>query len=230
MQYPVNMIKPKTMKRLLWVGGTLSIFLLASLGCYKTHYRIGRAGLLRYDRAEVYIQAGHEGRTQGATGAASKYGQEIDWTPIVADEATRILEEAGIHVIRSTADHKRYSIVDLAVSIHFDGSVTPCGTGASVGYDDLTDQPAADAWKALYSEYFKHRWMNDNFTRNLSRYYNFKYTVTRDAELVLELCDINCPQQAQWAKQNLKQLGQVVAYYCAERIGKGDLITKPNIF
>jgi len=73
------------------------------------------------DYAEIYIQAGHEGRTKGATGASGPYGNEIDWTPVVADEATRILRKAGISVIRSKADHYRYSAVDLAVSIHFDG-------------------------------------------------------------------------------------------------------------
>ncbi len=41
--------------------------------------------------ADVYIQAGHEGRLVGNTGSVSVYGREIDWTRIVADEATRIL-------------------------------------------------------------------------------------------------------------------------------------------
>jgi hypothetical protein len=51
-------------------------------------------------RADVFIQAGHEGRTEGATGAVGPLGNEIDWNPVVADEATRILKEAGVSVIR----------------------------------------------------------------------------------------------------------------------------------
>ena len=37
-------------------------------------------------RADVFIQAGHEGRTSGATGASGPLGNEIDWNPIVANE------------------------------------------------------------------------------------------------------------------------------------------------
>lgn len=223
-------IQLATMKKtLLIVIITLSIG-VSFYGCFNQRYRIGRGGIRSCDYAQVYIQAGHEGRSTGATGASSIYGNEIDWTPVVADEATRILQEAGIEVIRSNADRRRYSVVDIAVSIHFDGSARACGTGASVGYDDPTDEPAAIAWKNLYGNYFKHRWQQDNFTRNLSHYYNFKYTVTRDAELVLEMCDITCPEQAKWAQDNLHNLGHVVAYFCAQRIGKEHLLTKPNIF
>ena len=169
------------MKNILKITVLLTLVLGTFIG-YKyarKHFYIGSGGVQKYDRAEIYIQAGHEGRTRGSTGTSGPYGNEIDWTPIVADEATRILEEAGISVIRSKADRKKYSIVDLALSIHFDGCVKECGSGASIGYDDLTDKPAADEWKSLYSNHFKHKWHEDNFTKNLSNYYNFKYTITR---------------------------------------------------
>lgn len=216
----------------------LNLFLLvtlsATLGYWGyTHllqnYYVSNAGIKKYDRAQIYIQAGHEGRTKGATGTSSTYGNEIDWTPVVADEATKILRDAGISVIRSHADHREYSIVDLALSIHFDGCATQCGSGASIGYDDPTDKPAADAWKTYYSTFFEHKWHKDNFTKNLSNYYNFKYTITRDAELVLELGDLTCPTQAKWMKKNLKNIGHIVAYFAAERIGKEHLIKKPKI-
>ena len=196
---------------------------------FQNHYKISRKGILKCDRAEIYIQAGHEGRTRGATGTSSSFGNEIDWTPIVADEATRLLRDAGISVIRSKADRRKYSVVDLALSIHFDGCAKQCGSGASIGYDDITDQPAAKDWKAFYSNYFKFKWQSDNFTPNLRNYYNFKYTITRDAELVLELGDLTCPTQAKWMKNNLKNLGHVVAYFAAKRIGKEHLLKKPHI-
>lgn len=215
-------------KRLLTLSLLLSILCCAGLFLSKkTRYKV--IGLLRpVEKAEIYIQAGHEGRTSGATGTQSIYGREIDWTPIVADEATRILREAGIKVIRSKADYRKFCKVDLALSIHFDGCEQGCATGASIGYDDPTDQPAAQAWKAFYSEYFKFKWQPDNFTENLRQYYNFKYTITSDAELVLELGDLTCPEQAVWLKDHLTELGQLVAYFAAERIGKEELITKPN--
>lgn len=211
------------------------LVLLISLSVLATGVWINRAYVYNLkkkvypvDHAEIYIQAGHEGRTTGATGTQSKYGREIDWTPVVADEATRILREAGIKVIRSKADRRRLSKVNLALSIHFDGCANACATGASIGYDDPTDQPAAIAWKEFYSQYFRYHWKPDNFTPNLSNYYNFRYTITKDAELVLELGDLTCPDQAKWLKNNLFQLGHMVAYFAAERIGKGHLLTKPN--
>ena len=193
----------------------------------KNTYKFGLSGISRYERAQIYIQAGHEGRTKGATGTSSAFGNEIEWTPVVADEATRILREAGITVIRSNADRRKYCVVDLALSIHFDGCVKQCATGASIGYDDPTDKPAADEWKSIYSKYYKHKWHDDNFTKNLRYYYNYKYTITRDAELVLEMGDLSCPTQAKWMKKNLKNLGHVVAYFAAKRIGKEHLIDVP---
>lgn len=170
----------------------------------KYNYKVGVNGFSKYERAEVYIQAGHEGRVKGSTGTSSVYGKEIEWTPIVADEATRILEETGITVIWSNADRRKYCVVDLALSIHFDGCAKQCASGASIGYDDATDKPAAVEWKSYYSKFFKHKWHEDNFTKNLRYYYNYKYTITKDAELVLELGDLTCPTQAKWMKENLK--------------------------
>ena len=182
------------------------------------------------NRAEVFIQAGHEGRTSGRVGASSIYGREIDWTPVIADAATRYLREAGISVIRADANWKTKTHTTLALFIHFDGIAgDPCRTGASVGYDDSSDRPAAMAWKRLYSNHFPYNWRTDNFTRNLSRYYMFKYTRTKDAELVLEMGAIGCRKQALWLKPRLEQLGKLVAYFAAQRLGKGNRIEKPRL-
>jgi hypothetical protein len=180
------------------------------------------------NRAEVFIQAGHEGRSSGRVGASSQYGREIKWTPVVADAATRYLRQAGISVIRADANWRSKAYIKLALFIHFDGvEGDACRTGASIGYDDSSDRPAAMAWKRLYSSYFPYNWRTDNFTRNLSRYYMFKYTRTKDAELVLELGAIGCRAQALWLKPRLEKLGQLVAYFAARRLGYGDRIQKP---
>lgn len=171
------------------------------------------------ERADVYIQAGHEGRTFGNTGSVSPYGREVDWNVIVADEATRILRNAGVEVIRAPADKKRISYVKLALSIHFDGSKNACRTGASIGYNNPSDKHAVRAWRQLYSQVFPFRWMASNFSKNLSQYYNYRYTNASDAELVLELGEISCPEQARWIKPRLKQLGALVAYFAAQRVG-----------
>lgn len=174
--------------------------------------------------ADVLIQAGHEGRTSGRTGAESKWGKEIEWTPIVADEATRILRSTGVRVIREDAflDSEKYK-VKLAIFIHFDGNDTPCSSGASIGYNDSTDKPAADAWKALYSKHWTFTWQPDNFTKNLSEYYGYSYTITSDAELVFELGELTCEKQALWLKPRLKSLGALIAHFASSRIGIGSV-------
>lgn len=178
-------------------------------------------------QADVYIQAGHEGRFFGNTGSVSKYGREIDWTKIVADEATHLLRNAGISVIRAPADMKQESVVRLALSIHFDGSKRPCATGASVGLNNPSDKSAARAWKHLYGTIFPFKWMPDNFSDNLKYYYNYRYTLASDAELVLELGEMSCPRQARWMKPRLKKLGALIAYFAAQRIGVSG-IRKPS--
>lgn len=178
-------------------------------------------------KADVYIQAGHEGRIFGKTGSVSPYGREIDWTRIVADEATRILRRAGVSVIRASADQRRKSVIRLALSIHFDGSNDACSTGASIGLNNNSDRRAARVWKRLYRSVFPFKWMPDNFSRNLKYYYNYRYTVASDAELVLELGEISCPEQAQWMKPRLRQLGALVAYFAAQRIGVSG-VSKPE--
>jgi hypothetical protein len=173
--------------------------------------------------ADVFIQAGHEGRTSGATGATGPLGDEIEWTPIVADEATRILRSAGVSVIREDALLHGVYDVKVAIFIHFDGANPPCRSGASVGYNDPTDEPAASEWKALYSKYWHFGWMPDNFTSNLSGYYGFSYTRTSDAEFVIELGEISCREQAEWLKPRLKWLGSLIAHFLSKRIGKGNV-------
>lgn len=180
--------------------------------------------------AQVFIQAGHEGRSKGKLGARSVYGREIDWTPVVADAATHYLRRAGISVIRANADWKPKTRTQLALFLHFDGIAgDPCRTGASIGYDDPSDRPAAQAWKRLYSQYFHYRWRKDNFTKNLSQYYMFKRTHTRDAELVLELGAIGCPKQALWLRPRLQKIGQLVAYFAANRLGYYNRVPKPQM-
>ena len=56
---------------------------------------------------DVLIQAGHQNTPDNKTGGEGPLGNEIDWTPIVADEATRILRSAGVSTIREDASLKR---------------------------------------------------------------------------------------------------------------------------
>jgi hypothetical protein len=179
--------------------------------------------------ANVLIQAGHEGRKVGATGAVGPLGKEIEWTPIVADAATERLRDAGFTVLRKSARLVGVDTVKIAIFIHFDGATPACGSKASIGFDDPSDKPAADAWRALYSEFWPFGFQKDNFTKNLSGYYGFKHTSTSDAELVLELGEITCLKQAEWLKPRLKWIGGLIAHFAAVRMGS-NAIPKPKPF
>ncbi len=177
---------------------------------------------------DVLISAGHEGRPASCArfphracnlGAAG----ERAWTPIVADEATRVLREHGVSVARLPADFRGRYAVDAAVFIHFDGSVRPCSSGASIGYHDPAERPVANAWRALYSQYFPFRFQPDDFTKGLRDYYAFRQVRPRTAALVLELGEISCPAQRAWLAPRLHFEGDLLAAFLSRLIGKGDV-------
>jgi len=174
-------------------------------------------------KADVLIQAGHQHPIPGREGASSPWGSELKWNPIVADEATRLLQAAGVRVIREDASFDDYYEVALAIFIHFDGNKYPCSSGAMVGYNDPSDEPAAREWKALYGKYWPFRWMKDNLTTNLSGYYGYDYTYTTDAEFVIELGELTCKKQATWLKPRLQWLGGLIAHFISQRLGKGNI-------
>jgi N-acetylmuramoyl-L-alanine amidase len=185
---------------------------------------------------DVLIQAGHEGRTSGATGAVGDLGREIDWTPIVANSAMGALQSAGISVLRKSAnlglqDAEKYR-AKIAIFIHFDGSDDACASGASVGYpaDDVSHD-AAQKWKALYESYWPvgsgFKWMGDNFTIDLKQYYGFRRVQGDGAKIVLELGEITCADQAGWLKPRLAWAGQLIAYFVSKQLG-GDRVQRPD--
>jgi hypothetical protein len=180
--------------------------------------------------ADVLIQAGHEGRPDcdrepqtlcRNTGAAG----EIQWTPIVADEATRILRAAGVTVIRRPAFLEGEYHVQEALFIHFDGSEPPCSSGASVGYPQRArSAEAAAEWKSLYKTYFPFRFEPDNFTPTLAGYYGYKHVRSvSDAAIVIEGGEMTCPAQHAWMKDRLKFEGALIAHFISKRIGKGNV-------
>lgn len=181
--------------------------------------------------ADVMIQAGHHKHNawDTRTGAEGPLGREIDWTPVVRDEAARILEVAGVSVIRTDASIKtrkhegpgKMFKSTLAIFIHFDGSSHEAG--ASIGYDHDSDRPAAEEWKRLYSRYWKFKWMPDNYTEGERHYYGFAHTVTTDAEMLLEFGNLENVEQARWLKPRLKWLGALLAHFLSVRLKKSEI-------
>ena len=178
--------------------------------------------------ADVLISAGHEGRPASCARYPKRpcnlgANGEREWTPVVADEATHVLRAHGVSVMREPADFDGSYAVGAAVFIHFDGSPTPCASGASVGYHDRKYQLAAQQWRALYSHYFPFGFQPDDFTKGLRDYYAFRQVQARDASLVLELGELTCPRQRAWLAPRLQFEGQLLAYFLSRLIGKGDV-------
>lgn len=178
--------------------------------------------------ADVLIGAGHQGRPQSCKRfpkRACNLGTagERTYTPMVADEAARVLRAAGVTVVRVPADFDGSYDVSEAIFIHFDGDVIVCGSGASIGFHRSQDRTAARAWRALYSRYWNYRFQPDNFTTNLSNYYGFRQVAASDAALVLELGELTCPQQRAWLEPRMKWEGRLIAHFISTRIHKGNV-------
>ncbi len=174
----------------------------------------------------VIVQAGHEARTSGNTGASSSRYKETEWNSIVADEVARTLQEWDIDVKRIPAKVPKFAKAKIAVSIHFDSAKKPCRSGASIGYPDKNSYDFARRWEKLYRSQFPFGWHKDNFTENLKHYYAYKQI---DAEkfLVLELGEITCEKQTAWLKPRLKKIGRLIAYTIATELGKN--VQKPKL-
>ena|ERR1700730_9317247 len=72
---------------------------------------------------DVVIQAGHEDTLDNMTEGEGPFGKEIDWTPVVANEAVHLLKAAGVNAVKETAYIKvthQYYRCKLALFIHFD--------------------------------------------------------------------------------------------------------------
>jgi len=166
----------------------------------------------------VVIQAGHEGRLTGNTGAETKDYKEELWNIEVADEVARLLRSWKINVKRVPA--QVYPLkAKIAISIHFDAAKRRCKTGASIGYPNADSYAFAQRWKKLYKGYFPFGWHEDNFTHNLKNYYAYRWI---DAEkfLLLELGELTCTKQTKWLKSRLKKIAHLIAYAIAIELGK----------
>ena len=175
---------------------------------------------------DVVIQAGHEGGHRNGNKKSTGTSGEQARNTKVADRATEVLRSHGFTIERVGGVYKQKYDCKLAVSIHFDGSNTPCASGASIGYPvgkpAGSNKPTADLWRKIYSEYIPFNFMRDNFTKNLSGYYGYAYTSTEIAEVLLELGELTCPEDRAWLDTRIENgfLGDLIAYWAAMVLGK----------
>lgn len=176
---------------------------------------------MRVVNTTVLIQAGHEGRTKGNIGSMQGDLKEVDWNTLMSKEIEKELKKQNIDVTRVGADIP-IANARIAIAIHFDGSVRPCSTGASIGYDaeDIPSQKLAKAWRDIYESYFPFHWHKDNFTKNLADYYGFSRVHTEKGFLVLELGEITCQEQTAWLEPRLDIIATKVADFIMEELDK----------
>jgi len=166
----------------------------------------------------VLIQEGHVGRTKGNIGSIHNGLVESEWNHRVAKRVEEILEKKGIDVYRVGAKIPVANAV-VAVAIHFDGSVTPCATGASIGHNGSRGAKVmAKHWREQYGSYFPFKWHNDNFTKNLSHYYGFSNVSTRKGFLVLELGELTCKEQTDWLEPRLDEVAKKIANFIIKEL------------
>lgn len=175
--------------------------------------------------ADVLIQAGHEGRPASCArfpGRPCNLGAagERELTPVVANAAAAWLRADGLHVVRVPADFVGRYRVRAAIFIHFDGSVPPCTSGASIGYPPAS-KAAAIGWRRFYGARFPFRFMPDNFTAGLRQYYGYRSVEPNANTLVLEMGEITCPAQRAWLVPRAHELGEWIAQFIVGRLRKG---------
>lgn len=194
--------------------------------------------------ADFLIQAGHQGKVRnsgdgtkpshGTGGLPGPDDDEYKLTPIVANKTCDILREAGYTVIREDAFFDQPYKVKVAVFLHFDGSGTPCASGASVGYPpgspSGSNKPTADLWREVYKEVWPFKWRPDNFTSGLRGYYGYRWTNTEVAEFLVEFGELTCPEQNVWLVRHVRDgyLAKLLAYVLDRAVG-GDRVAHPGV-
>lgn len=172
----------------------------------------------RHVNTTVLIQAGHVGRVTGNIGAIHNGLVESEWNNRIAIRVEDILKKKGVIVTRVGAKIP-ITNAKIAVAIHFDGSNTPCASGASIGHDGSeVSQALAKRWRKEYGKLFPFKWHRDNFTENLSHYYGFSRVNATKGFLVLELGEISCKEQTDWLEPRLGEVAAKIAYFILEEL------------
>lgn len=140
----------------------------------------------------ICIQAGHEGRTSGATGAPGEQEMTIRISNRVAD----ILRSKGFQIDRVKADPafaEYYKDFDLFLSLHGDANIYGTGGGVIASGDQSVDamwQRSAELRDAIGSEYFSRSGIVEHKERvnaNMTKYYMWSKLTAKTPCVLLEM-------------------------------------------
>ncbi|MBW4707171.1 N-acetylmuramoyl-L-alanine amidase [Roseobacter sp. YSTF-M11] len=150
---------------------------------------------------DVILQPGHYGRTSGSTGGGGALISEQKLAAGIVERLASRLKELGHSVAVIPADGFARPLKGYVfLSIHADGSSSPCASAPSLGYDDGSDllgMHLVAYGLGTSLGYTYNEFMNDNFTANLSSYYVYKHIKSRIFEGVLEVGELSCPEEEQ---------------------------------
>ena len=159
---------------------------------------------VKYD---VIIQVGHFPRIRGATGSEGTYIAEQDGTAYVATQIRGLLSEtdykfavigADAYKTGEKIDAQHFFRTKLFISLHLDGSSTPCASSASLGYNPAFGRDQMQLFGvglAIALGLNAREFMDDNFTPNLSHFYSYRHSNSELAEGIVEMGELSCPEQ-----------------------------------
>ena len=131
------------------------------------------------ERLQLVLQAGHVGRTRGATGSVGPLGTEQQFTLKTATYCQKWLTLRGWTCEVIGADE---AVPDshVFVAIHHDGSRNRDARGPSVGYPSdyrQRSENAAQEWKREFGKHYPGgSFRPDNYTSGLRGYYAYRKT------------------------------------------------------
>jgi N-acetylmuramoyl-L-alanine amidase len=181
---------------------------------------IGTRGI-KYD---VILQSGHYGRPPGPVGTSGHLVSERALvayiTNVTADELRRegnsVLVLSADHYLRPTPGHAGFDGLKAKVfiAIHADGSVKPCSTGPSLGYQSNSSLLAMHAvgWSLASALGYRYSDFNhDNFTANEAQYYMFRQVQADRLTGLLEVGELTCPNSERDLISSSKLVGRNIA-------------------
>lgn len=167
----------------------------------------------------VLVQAGHVGRTRGATGTRGAYITEQQATEQLAAGVVWLLGLNHVAPVYVPADPSPWPAgwFDVAVALHFDGSTNRNARGMSYGYPAWSGGPSrvlADyCWDAARFAGYTGGRRPDNYTgRRMTNYYAWPRLAGRTGcALLIEGGFLTNPLDEQWVIDTLDTGRQALA-------------------
>lgn len=153
---------------------------------------------------DLILQIGHFPRKTGKTGGEGRYINEQQIAAFVAVGMVQKLAKLkvdgkSISVLLIPADDYNPGLkTKVFLSLHTDSSQTGCSVGPSVGYEANKDRKGMHGIAlalAITLGIDAEKFMQDNYTRNLSGYYAYRTINAEYFKGLLEMSELSCQTQ-----------------------------------